>query len=90
MSADKTIDYEHYPAGVTMDEADVSLRYHFAQMSDERLREYDASWGDDRVLEWEPDFRNDGGLMLVCVERDVDMEEYRRVLEEQLGPDALV
>lgn len=84
MTQEQTVDYEHYPPDAEMDETDVSLRYHFAQMSDEKLAKYDPSWTDEQVMEWESDFRNDGNLMLVCVERDVDVEEYRRVLEEHI------
>ena len=84
MATENTIDFEHYPAGQAMDEADVSLRYHFTEMSDEKLAEYDPSWTDEQVVEWEPDFRNDGNLMLVCIERDIDVEEYRKVLEEHI------
>lgn len=67
-----------------MDEADRSVRAHFANMSDEKLAEYDPSWSDEQVMEWDGDFRNDGCLFLVCVERDVDIDEYRQVLEEHI------
>lgn len=80
-----TVDYEHLPAGVPMDETDVSLRAYFARMSDARLAEYDAAWSDERVIEWDGNFRSDGALMLVCVERDVGIDEYRRVLEEHIA-----
>jgi hypothetical protein len=43
-------------------------------------------------MEWDGNFRSDGGLMLVCCERDVDVGEFRRVLEEhrrlRLGAEA--
>lgn len=78
-------EFERLPAGQAMDETDVSLRHHFARMSWEKLARYDANWTDERVIEWDGDFRNDGTLMLVCVERDVRIEEYRRVLEEHIG-----
>lgn len=77
-------DYEHLPAGVPMDETDVSLRAYLARLSDEHLAEYDPSWTDERVVEWDGNFRSDGALMLVCCERDVDVTEFRRVLEEHL------
>ena len=80
----QTIDYEHVPAEKRMDETDVSLRAYFVKLSDERLREYDSSWTDDKVVEWDDNFRSDGALMLVCCERDVDIQEYRQVLEEHL------
>ena len=34
------------------------------------------------MLEWDGNFKDDGALMLVCSERDVDVAEYRKVLEE--------
>ena len=74
-------DFEHYPPDMPMDETDVNLRGYLDKFSDEKLAEYDPSWTDEQVLEWEENFRNDGGLMLVCCERDVDMQEYREVLE---------
>ncbi len=82
--ANQTVDYEHVPAGMRMDETDVSVRAYFADMSDERLKEYNPSWTDDEVIEWDDNFRSDGALMLVCCERDVDIEEYRKVLEDHL------
>jgi hypothetical protein len=33
------------------------------------------------VLEWDGNFKDDGALMIACCERDVDVAEYRRVLE---------
>ena len=79
------VDYEHLPAGQQMDEVDVSLRAHFAKMTDQRLTEYNPTWSDEQVIEWEPDFRSDGNLMMICVERDVDIDEYRRVIEEHIA-----
>jgi hypothetical protein len=84
MSVDDKVKYERLPEGKAMDETDFSLRYHFAEMSDERLREYDPSWSDEKLMEWDGDFRNDGNLMLVCCERDIDVAEYRAVLEEHI------
>ena len=84
MTETQEFDYEHHPAGETMDETDVSLRYHLTKLSDEKLREYDAKWSDEQLVEWDDNFRSDGNLMLVCVERDIDVEEYRRVLEQHI------
>lgn len=81
----QTVDFEHLPAGQPMDETDVSLRAHFARMSNEKLAEYDPNWTDEQLMAWEENFRSDGNLMLVCCERDVDVEEYRRVLEEHIA-----
>jgi hypothetical protein len=84
MTAAERIDYEHAPDGSPMDETDVALRAHLSRMSDEKLREYDANWTDEELKEWDGNFRSDDALMLVCCERDVDVEEYRRVLQEHL------
>ncbi len=72
------------PIGTPPDETDISLRAYFTRMSDDRLREYDPSWPDDRLTAWDGNFRSDGALMLVCCERDVEIEEYRAVIEEQI------
>jgi len=70
--------------GAPCDETDVNLRAYMTRMSDARLREYDATWSDEDVIRWDGNFRSDGALMLVCCERDVEVDEYRRVLEEHI------
>ncbi len=82
-TADK-IDFEHAPDGSPMDETDVALRAYFSRMTDEKLREYDPAWTDEHVREWDGNFRSDEALMLVCCERDIEVEEYREVLHEHL------
>jgi hypothetical protein len=81
----KEINYERMPAGMPMDETDINLRAHFSRMSDDKLRQYDPAWTDRQVMEWDGDFRDDDTLFLVCSERDVEIDEYRRVLEEHIG-----
>jgi hypothetical protein len=68
-----------------MDETDVSLRAYIAGLPEDRLAQYDPGWTDEHVMAWDGNFRNDGALMLVCCERDVDVVEFRRVLEEFLA-----
>ena len=58
------------PLNGSPDETDISLRASFNRLGQARLREY---------------FRADGSLMLGCCERDVEIDEYRAVLEEQLA-----
>lgn len=77
-------DLESLPADVAMDETDISLRAYFSRLSDEHLAGYDPSWDNEKIVEWDGNFRSDGNLMLVCCERDVDVDEFRRVLEEHL------
>ena len=76
------IDYESLPSDQPMDETDVSLRAYLASLADEHLSEYDSNWTHQQVIDWDGNFRSDGALMLVCCERDVDVVEFRRVLEE--------
>ena len=70
--------------GSPSDETDINLRAYLSRISVERLREYDPDWSDDQVTEWDGNFRSDGTLMLVCCERDIEIEEYRAVLEEHI------
>ncbi len=69
---------EPYPDG--SDETDVNLRAYFDRMPDEKLRQYNPAWSDEEIVDWDGNFRSDGNLMLICTERDVDIEEYRRVI----------
>ncbi|MBI3465398.1 MAG: hypothetical protein HY000_20435 [Planctomycetes bacterium] len=79
------INYELLPADRERDETDVNLRSYFSRMSDQRLREYDPTWTDEQTIDWDGNFRCDGVLFLICSERDVDIREYRRVLEEHIA-----
>ena len=67
-----------------MDETDVNLRAYLENLSVEHLARYNPDWTDDEVKEWDGNFRSDGALMLVCCERDVEINEFREVLEEHL------
>ena len=69
---------------IQMDETDVNLRAYLESLSAEHLAKYNPQWSDDEVKQWDGNFRSDGALMLVCCERDVEIEEYRRVLEEHI------
>ena len=78
------INFEVLPAGRAMDETDINLRSYFSRQSDERLREYRREWTNEQVMEWDDNFTTDGNLFMICCERDVEIEEYRQVLEEHL------
>lgn len=71
---------EPYPEEA--DETDINLRAYFDRMPDEKMRQYRPDWTDEQVMAWDGNFRSDGALMLICSERDVGIEEYRRVLEQ--------
>lgn len=76
------INYELLPADVPKDETSINLRSYFSRLSDERLLQYDPSWTNEQVMAWDDNFTCDGNLFLVCSERDVEIDEYRQVLEE--------
>lgn len=80
----KDVNYEQLPAGAEMDETDVNLRSYFSRLSDKHLSEFDPAWSDEEVMKWDDNFTCEGELMLICSERDVDVAEYRRVLEEHM------
>jgi hypothetical protein len=85
MNPDEPVDYERLPGDGPLDETDVSLRAYLARLPDEHLARYDPSWSDAQVMAWDGNFRSDGGLMLVCCERDVDVKEFRQVLQRHLS-----
>ncbi len=74
--------FEQEPAAEPLDETGINLRAYFDRMPDEKMRQYNPSWTDEQVIEWDGNFRDDGFLMLLCCERDVDVSEYREVLAE--------
>lgn len=77
--------FEQEPREDPGDETSVNLRAYFDRMPDEKMREYRREWTDDEVRAWDGNFRDDGCLMTFCCERDVEIGEYRQVLEECLA-----
>jgi len=75
---------ERLPGDPPLDETDASLRSYFSSKEINELRAYDSNWSDDEVIQWDGNFRSDGALMLICCERDVEIDEYREVLERFL------
>ena len=84
MTEQPELTLERFPEDGPLDETDVNLRAYFTRLTDERLAAYDPYWLDERVIEWDGNFRSDGTLMLTCCERDVDVAEYRRILERHI------
>jgi hypothetical protein len=74
--------FEQSPSSEPMDETSINLRAYFDRMPNEKMQQYDPSWADEKVMEWDDNFRDDGFLLLPCSERDLDVREYRAVLEE--------
>jgi hypothetical protein len=65
-----------------MDETSFNLRAYFDRMADDKLRQYSREWNDTQLMDWDGNFKSDGDLLLPCSERDVDVAEYRRVIEQ--------
>jgi hypothetical protein len=76
--------FEQEPSEQPMDETSVNLRAYFDRMKDEKMRKYSPSMTDQEVIDWDGNFKDDGDFMMLCSERDVDVTEYRRVLEESI------
>ena len=76
--------FEQAAADEPMDETSYNLRAYFDRMDDAKMREYSTCWSDAYLMEWDGNFKSDGDLLLPCSERDVDVREYRRVLEQCL------
>jgi hypothetical protein len=79
-----TWNFEQEPLDEPLDETGINLRAYFDRMADEKMQQYRESWSDDRVMEWDENFRDDGNLFILCCERDVDVKEYRRVIEQAI------
>ena len=73
--------FEQEPSDKKMDETSVNLRAYFDRMPDEKILEYSPSWSDEQLIEWDGNFKDDGDFMILCSERDVEVDEYRDVLE---------
>ena len=67
-----------------MDETSVNLRAYFDRMADDKMLQYLPSWSDEQLIEWDGHFRDDLNFMMLCSERDVDVIEYREVLEQAI------
>ncbi|MEO6724574.1 MAG: hypothetical protein ABIU20_10365 [Blastocatellia bacterium] len=74
--------FEQEPTEEPMDETSVNLRAYFDRMDDGKMQQYLPAWTDEEVMAWEDNFRDDGEFMMFCSEREVDVTEYRKVLEE--------
>ena len=77
--------FEQEPYNEPTDETSYNLRAYFDRIDDAKMQQYDPSWSDDALMEWDGNFKSDGTLMIACCERDVDVEEYRRVLEQAVA-----
>ena len=82
MPEDFPWNFEQEPWLEAHDEASINLRAYFDRMPDEKLLQYSRDWSDEQTVDWDRNFRSDGALFITCSERDIEIEEYRRVLED--------
>ena len=82
--AEATSNLERRLDGTPIDDSETNLRAYFASLPEDHLRLYRADWSDDEVMAWDGNFRDDGALMIVCCYRDLEVDEYREVLEDHL------
>ena len=76
--------FEQQPFLESPDETSVNLRAYFDRMPDEKLLQYQPAWSDEQVIDWDGNFTDEGALLIACSERDVDVDEYRRVLHQNI------
>ncbi len=76
--------FEEEPWAENHDETAINLRAYFDRMRDEKMAQYDPNWTDGQIVEWDGNFTTDGNLLLGCSERDVEVEEYRRVIGQAI------
>jgi hypothetical protein len=79
-----TWNFEQDATDEPLDETGYNLRAYFDRMDDLELRAYSAEWSDEQLMRWDGNFKSDGTLLLPCSEREVDVREYRRVIEQCL------
>jgi len=79
--------FEQEPYDEPKDETSVNLRAYLDRMPDEKMQQYRKDWSDQQVVDWDGNFKNDEGLslFLICSEREVDVAEYRKVLEQAIA-----
>jgi hypothetical protein len=77
--------FEQAPTEEPLDETGVNLRAYFDRMDDGKMQQYQPNWTDEELIEWDGNFKDDGTLFILCCERDVEVDEYRRVLEQAIA-----
>ena len=77
--------FEQEPSDEPVDDTIINLRAYFDLMPDEKMQQYDKAWTDEEVMKWDDNFTEEGNLLLVCCFRDVEIDEYRKVLEQAMA-----
>jgi hypothetical protein len=77
--------FEQEPYEEPADETSYNLRAYFDRMADSKMLEYDPAWSDEELMTWDDNFTNENTLLLACCERDIEPQEYRRVIQQALA-----
>lgn len=80
--------FEQEPYDEPKDETSVNLRAYLDRMPDEKMQKYRKDWSNQQVMDWDGNFKDEEGensLFLICSEREIDVAEYRRVLEQAIA-----
>ena len=77
--------FEQTPLTEALDETGINLRAYFDRMDDAKMQQYNPAWTGEQVIAWDGNFRDDGTLFILCCERDVDIDEYRAVIEQAIA-----
>lgn len=77
--------FEQEPTTEALDETGVNLRAYFDRIDDAKMQQYRSEWSDEQVIEWDGNFKDDDTLFILCCERDVEIDEYRQVLEQAIA-----
>jgi hypothetical protein len=77
--------FEQEPTSEALDETGVNLRAYFDRIDDVKMQQYRSEWTNEQVVEWDGNFKDDGTLFILCCERDVEVDEYRQVLEQAIA-----
>jgi hypothetical protein len=76
--------FEQEPWDTPPDETSVNLRAYFDRMDDAKMQQYRPEWSDEAIIEWDGNFTDEGTLLIACSERDVEIDEYRRVMAQAI------
>jgi hypothetical protein len=76
--------FELEPSNEPIDDTIINLRAYFDFMPDDKMQQYAKDWTDEEVMIWDDNFTEEGNLLLVCCFRDVEIDEYRKVLEQAI------
>jgi alcohol dehydrogenase YqhD (iron-dependent ADH family) len=76
--------FEQEPSDEPIDDTIINLRAYFDLMPDEKMQQYSKDWTDEEVMKWDDNFTDEDNLLLVCCFRDVEIDEYRKVLEQAI------